>query len=891
MKILFFARHFSYLRNFESAIEALAARGHRIHLSADRLEGLGGEALVARLVAAHPSVTMGWTPNREGQPWFQLGRALRLGLDYLRFLDPLYGDAPRLRSRAAERAPALVVRAAGLPGLRSARGRQRLAATLGWLERGIPRDAALDACIREHDPDLVLLTPFIELGTPQMDHLLSARAQGRRTVICVGSWDHLSTKALLRELPDAITVWNGIQQREATELHGVPGDRVVVTGAQCYDQWFGRGPSRDRQAFCDRVGLRADRPFILYVCSSLFRGTGSEARFVEKWIQQIRSSDDPVLREAGLLVRPHPARPDEWQTSDLSQYRNLALFGAHPVDEAAKNDYFDSMYHSAAVVGLNTSAFLEAGIVGRPVHTILLPDLSPTNQEGTLHFRYLLEGNGGLLYAARSFEEHAAQLGAALRAPSTVDPRNAGFVESFIRPFGLDAPATPRFVEAIEGVASRPVAVVAEAGSTARVLARAALAPWLVLAWLRVSSLDARTTLRARIARRVELTVRRFWGTIRNVAIARLKAEDPREAIARSGAGRLTPKVGKPRDPAKSLMFPHVPEAAEARQTVTVFGKSDRPIIVGPWLTETGFELLYWIPFLRWAKAYGNLAAERLIVVSRGGAAPWYRQISGEYEDILSFYTPDEFRSRNDERVQKQGGRFKHTEVTTFDREVIAKVCARRGIAEHKLLHPSLMYQLFNLFWRQMAPLTIVEGFSSFERLPSVDASDLARHLPEQYVAVKFYANAALPDTAENRAFTTAVLDTLAETTDVVLLNTGHRFDDHADFSPLARGRVHTIEHLMEPGNNLEVQTKVISRASAFVGTYGGFSYLAPLCGIDTVTFYSHPTGFRFDHLDVAKRVFSSVGGGSFVPLDVRDTPVTRLVMGGSLAPLSVTTR
>jgi hypothetical protein len=39
--ILFIARHYSYLRLFESAVEALAARGHTITLAADREEALG----------------------------------------------------------------------------------------------------------------------------------------------------------------------------------------------------------------------------------------------------------------------------------------------------------------------------------------------------------------------------------------------------------------------------------------------------------------------------------------------------------------------------------------------------------------------------------------------------------------------------------------------------------------------------------------------------------------------------------------------------------------------------------------------------------------------------------------------------------------------------------
>jgi len=164
------------------------------------------------------------------------------------------------------------------------------------------------------------------------------------------------------------------------------------------------------------------------------------------------------------------------------------------------------------------------------------------------------------------------------------------------------------------------------------------------------------------------------------------------------------------------------------------------------------------------------------------------------------------------------------------------------------------------------------------------------RHLlPARYVAAKFYGNTALPDTPENRAFIAAFLTDLTQHVDVVLLNTADRFDDHDDYPPSLRSRVHSIEHLMRPENNLAVQTEVIRNATAFVGTYGGFSFLAPLLGVDTLAFYSHPTGFRFDHLEVAKRVFSGLRCGAFVELETRAVDVVKLGLGGSRDP--VTTR
>src|SRR5581483_433028 len=285
---------------------------------------------------------------------------------------------PHLKRRSRDRAPRSIVMLAEAAGPGGAR---ILSATLRALERGIPVSADLRRYIHEQSPDVVIITPLVELGSPQMDHLAAAKAEGARTALAVASWDHLSSKALIRNLPDRIIVWNEIQKREALTMHGVPPEHVIVTGAHPYDQWFDRVPSRSRESFCSMVGLRSDRPFVLYLCSSLFRGTASEPAFVERWVAAVRSSSDPRLKDIGILIRPHPTRQDEWKQIDLSGYKNIAFWGEHPVTADAKNDYFDSMYYSAGVVGLNTSAFLEAAVVGKPVHSVLDPEVSIDNQE------------------------------------------------------------------------------------------------------------------------------------------------------------------------------------------------------------------------------------------------------------------------------------------------------------------------------------------------------------------------------------------------------------------------------------------------------------------------------------------------------------------------------
>jgi hypothetical protein len=875
VKILFFARHYSYLRLFEASITELAKRGHHLHLSADREEAMGGRRMVERLAEQYPTITLGTTPGRAPDAWSEFARRLRLGIDYLRYLDPRYADTPHLTRRARDRAPRTVVALAERSG---PAGRAMLARLLRTLERGIPVGSELKSYIRSQSPDVVIITPLVELGSPQMDHLTAAKSLGARTALGVASWDHLSSKALIRNVPDAILVWNDIQKREAIEMHGIVPDRVVVTGAHPYDQWFNRPPSRSRESFCSRVGLRSDRPYVVYLCSSLFRNTASEPAFVERWVEALRTSDDPRLKEIGILIRPHPARPEEWKQIDLSGFKNIAFWGDHPVDEEAKNDYFDSMYYSAAVVGLNTSAFLEAAVVGKPVHTVVDAEISKDNQEGTIHFHYLVDVNGGLLRVARTLDEHVRLLAESLAPEGGGDPKAERFVEGFIRPFGSTESATPRFADAIEKLGLTPSPRPSGDGVAERML-RLAMYPVVAALQLLLVTQPHRKTVRLRIKKVFQDGRRRAFVWLKQFAQTQL-GEKELTAAPLGPPSALTPKPGRQRDPAKKLAGWNLPEAEQTRELVTSLGRSGRPILIGPWLSEAGFELLYWIPFLAWAKAYGNLDPSQLVVISRGGAGSWYRDITTNYEDVLSFFSPDEFRARNEARIVEQHGRLKHVEICSFDREIIARVSAKRGLSGVRLLHPSTMYQLFDHFWFQRVPITLIEAFTSFGALPPVDMGDLRGRLPERYVAAKFYSNTALPDTPENQAFVASYLEELTRHMDVVLLNTPHRFDDHSDIAKASRGRIHTIDHLMTPANNLDVQTRVIAGAEAYVGTYGGFSYVAPLLGTDALTFYSHINGFRFDHLELAKRVFSGLRKGSFVELDLRSMDLMRLGFG-----------
>jgi hypothetical protein len=294
-------------------------------------------------------------------------------------------------------------------------------------------------------------------------------------------------------------------------------------------------------------------------------------------------------------------------------------------------------------------------------------------------------------------------------------------------------------------------------------------------------------------------------------------------------------------------------------------------IVVGPWLGEVGFELLYWVPFLRWFAATFQVAPERVLIVSRGGTASWYQPFASGYRDIFDYLTPEQFRQRHDERVAANGEQ-KQTQVLAFERQLLRELT--KDVHSRSMLHPSTMYGLFNPFWWGHVEEEWVHRFAKYERLtPGAvtgvpGLSGVEGNRPETpYTAVKFYFNDCFPDTAENRAFVRRTLQTLTERGPVVSLATGLRLDDHASDQAESLG-VGTLPHDMHPRENLALQTALVAGASAFVGTYGGFSYLAPFLGVRATAYFADPQGYSPRHLLMARSALESIGAGG--SLDVR---------------------
>lgn len=149
-------------------------------------------------------------------------------------------------------------------------------------------------------PDLVFASsiyttaPAVAIGATQ------------RRIPVVGfmqSWDNPTTKGPLPFVPDRVVVWNDIVRREVLEHHGIPLDRMFVSGVPQFDLYTHTERFRDRETFLRRWGLEPSKRLIVYTTGS-HRLLPDERLVVERLDRAVRHGE--IGEPCQLLVRLHP---------------------------------------------------------------------------------------------------------------------------------------------------------------------------------------------------------------------------------------------------------------------------------------------------------------------------------------------------------------------------------------------------------------------------------------------------------------------------------------------------------------------------------------------------------------------------------------------------------
>ncbi len=433
MKIVFLFPHIGFFRHADSVVRQLCREGHKVKLLFGELNkekpGITDRGIQACL-NDFPQCSSGWLVERQGF-WRKVLYNVRQLNNYRVYLNPQHPN-PDMRIRWKPHFRSFEWR------LISSRAGERLLASraagsfLKWLERSIHLDGGIALELLNEQPDIVFDMTNLVFNASDTEYQKAAIGLKIPLVIAIASWDNLTTKGTFHFIPDLVCVWNQGLADEAVDLHHIPRERIVITGAPVFDYLFAARPALDREAFCLQAGINPARDYILYLCSSI-QVAGDETSFVRDFAENLRNN--PATRDTIIMVRPYPMNASIWKGF---QAENVVVWppeGETTDIAGTQQNYFHSMFYSRAVVGVNTTAMIEAAVVDKPCVTILTERYQAT-QMGRGHFHHLLKAD--FLETAHGFGESAILIQHILAGEDEKASNRRKFVREFVRPCGLE---------------------------------------------------------------------------------------------------------------------------------------------------------------------------------------------------------------------------------------------------------------------------------------------------------------------------------------------------------------------------------------------------------------------------------------------------------------------
>lgn len=284
-------------------------------------------------------------------------------------------------------------------------------------------------------PDLVFATDVQNENDVRLIH--EARRASIPVVGMVRSWDNLTSKGLIRVVPDVLLVQNEIIRREAEALHGVAPEHITVVGIPHYDRYLSRlifseknlGGAHERFEFFKAFHLDPAKRLVVYAPVG-DRYVGGKP--VDRDIIVLLASLLPATHQ--LLVRLPPTdsvnlkglapspkitimRPGRQLAGDPAMFRMNEL--SREDDDILR----DTIYYSDLVVSGPSTFAVDAAVFDKPVILIGFDGRQSNPYDSSViryydydHFRPLLASGGARL--VRDEAALSAALDAYLADPS-----------------------------------------------------------------------------------------------------------------------------------------------------------------------------------------------------------------------------------------------------------------------------------------------------------------------------------------------------------------------------------------------------------------------------------------------------------------------------------------
>lgn len=260
--------------------------------------------------------------------------------------------------------------------------------------------------LKEHAPAL-LFASDVENDADVL-FMASARRLKIPIVGIVRSWDNLTSKGLLRILPDFLAVHNEIESAEAKTYHGMPPDKIRIVGIPHYDAYLRHAPV-PREEFFERIGAPPAKRLILFAPAG---DRYLSPNPTDKAVVEIL--DRALPQDCHILVRLPPTDTvkniEEYRSRRVTIERPTRRFKTLRNAELSPEDdrhLADTLFWSDLVIAGPSTMCVDAAVFDKPVILVGFDTHGKNRPYGQSirryydydHFRPIL-ASGGVRYAA-----------------------------------------------------------------------------------------------------------------------------------------------------------------------------------------------------------------------------------------------------------------------------------------------------------------------------------------------------------------------------------------------------------------------------------------------------------------------------------------------------------
>ena len=255
------------------------------------------------------------------------------------------------------------------------------------LDYALVRRQAIIELYKKIKPDLIFLADLFD--DQEITLLREAKRLKIMAVGMINTWDRITTRWMIRLLPDKYIAFNEIIKKELFDHDDVPLEDIYISGTVQHDHFINSKPS-SRDDFYKKMGIPAGHKIILYApLGRAFDRTRMELdQNVIKILSGLIESNSFGTKNLTLLVRFHPndiVKEEDmpplpgvvYDQPGIKFQRNLsdAVFARTrgqnwDMDAEELSHLHDSLHHASVVICYYTSLSIDAAFLDRPVINI-----------------------------------------------------------------------------------------------------------------------------------------------------------------------------------------------------------------------------------------------------------------------------------------------------------------------------------------------------------------------------------------------------------------------------------------------------------------------------------------------------------------------------------------